>query len=421
MTEEERVAAAETRAPEEPGEPKPGGYAPSVAERLALYQRAGGVITPVLTALLAFLMGGVVVLASGANPLSTYRAIFDGTGLNWLFPWVSGADRSLAAINLQQTLLLTTPLILCGLAVAFAFRCGMFNIGGEGQYIVGSIMSVWVASAFVGMNGPLHVFLAIVVAAIAGGVWAGIAGLLKATVGAHEVISTIMLNWIAYWIGSWAFALGGPLQSKANGGSVPVSHDIQPNTHLPVFWGDPLLQGLHVGFFIALGALVVYWVTLNRTTLGFSVRAVGFNPEAARYGGISVARNYFVAMAISGVFAGVAGAIDILGWEFRINVNDIQASTIGFIAIAVALLGRNTAIGTFLAALLFGALLNGTSTRHLDPSVFRPDLAGNLTLLIQGLVVLFVGADVLVLWLWNQRRRLRLGRARPAAEAAPTA
>ncbi|MBX5473745.1 MAG: ABC transporter permease [Thermoleophilia bacterium] len=421
MTEEERVAAAETRAPEEPGEAKPGGYAPSVAERLALYQRAGGVITPVLTALLAFLMGGVVVLASGANPLSTYRAIFDGTGLNWLFPWVSGADRSLAAINLQQTLLLTTPLILCGLAVAFAFRCGMFNIGGQGQYVVGSIMSVWVASAFVGMNGPLHIFLAVVVAAIAGGVWAGIAGLLKATVGAHEVISTIMLNWIAYWIGSWVFALGGPLQSKANGGSVPVSHDIQANTHLPVFWGDPLLQGLHVGFFIALGALVVYWVTLNRTTLGFSVRAVGFNPEAARYGGIAVPRNYFVAMAISGVFAGVAGAVDILGWEFRINVNDIQASQIGFIAIAVALLGRNTAIGTFLAALLFGALLNGTSTRHLDPAVFRPDLASNLTLLIQGLVVLFVGADVLVLWLWNQRRRLRLGRARRAAEAAPTA
>ncbi len=407
MSEEEREVAAEEQAAQEVGEPKPGGYAPSVAERLAVYQRAGGLVTPLLTALIAFLIGGLVVLASGANPLSTYRAIFDGTGLNWLFPWVTGADRTLAAINLQQTLLLTTPLIFCGLAVAFAFRCGMFNIGGEGQYIVGSIMSVWVASAFVGMNGPLHILLAVVVAALAGGLWAGIAGFLKATVGAHEVISTIMLNWIAYWIGSWVFALGGPLQSKANGASVPVSHDIQANTHLYVFWGDPVLQGLHVGFFVALAALVAYWVTLNRTTLGFSVRAVGFNPEAARYGGIHVARKYFTAMAISGVFAGVGGAIDILGWEFRLNVNDIQASQIGFIAIAVALLGRNTAVGTFFAALLFGALLNGTSTRHLDPTVFRPDLAGNLTLIIQGLVVLFVGADVLVLWLWNQRRRLR--------------
>ena len=136
---------------------KPGGYAPSVAERLAFYQRAGGVVTPLLTALIAFLIGGLVVLASGSNPLSTYRAIFNGTGLNWLFPWVTGVDRQLAAINLQQTLLLATGLILTGLAVAFAFRCGMFNIGGEGQYIVGSIMSVWVASSFVGMNGPLHI------------------------------------------------------------------------------------------------------------------------------------------------------------------------------------------------------------------------------------------------------------------------
>jgi ABC-type uncharacterized transport system permease subunit len=417
VTEEEREPAAE----EHEGEPKPVGSAAGAAERLAFYQRAGGVVTPLLTAVIAFLIGGLVVLASGSNPFSTYRAIFNGTGLNWLFPWVSGADRTLAAINLQQTLLLTTPLILCGLAVAFAFRCGMFNIGGQGQYVIGSIVSVWVASAFVGMNGPLHIVLTIVVAAVCGGLWAGIAGFLKATVGAHEVISTIMLNWIAYWVGSWAFALGGPLQSKALGASVPVSHDIQPNTHLHVFWGDPLLQGLHVGFFIALAALVVYWLILNRTTLGFSVRAVGFNPEAARYGGIGVARNYFVAMAISGLFAGVAGAVDILGWEFRLNVNDIQASSIGFIAIAVALLGRNTAVGTFFAALLFGALLNGTSTRHLDPSVFRPDLAGNLTLIIQGLVVLFVGADVLVLWLWNQRRRLRPRGVRPAAGAAPSA
>jgi general nucleoside transport system permease protein len=394
-----------------------GDYAPSVAERLAFYQRAGGFVTPLITAIIAFLIGGIVVLASGSNPLSTYRAIFNGTGLNWFFPWISSSDRTLAALNLQQTLLLTTGLILTGLAVAFAFRCGLFNIGGQGQYVVGSIMAVWVASAFVGMNGPLHIVLTIVVAALSGALFAGIAGFLKATVGAHEVITTIMLNWIAYWIGSWVFALGGPLQSHANGGSVPVSHDIQPNTHLHVFWGNPVLQGLHIGFFIALAALVVYWITLNRTTLGYQVRAVGFNPEAARYGGMSVARNYVVAMAIAGGFAGMAGAIDILGWEFRLNVNDIQASQVGFIAIAVALLGRNTAVGVFFSALLFGALLNGTSTRHLDPSVFRPDLAGNLTLLIQGLVVLFVGADVLVLWLWNQRRKVGLGRRADAKPA----
>ena len=212
-----------------------------------------------------------------------------------------------------------------------------------------------------------------------------------------------MLNWIAIWVGVFLFGLGGPLQNDRQE-FVPVSNDIVEGAKLPVFWGDPLFQGLHVGFFVAIAALVVYWLILNRTTLGYGVKAVGFNPEAARYGGISVSRNYFLAMAISGAFAGLAGAIDILGWQFRLATDDIQASTIAFVGIAVALLGRNTAIGVALAALLFAGLLTGTSTRNLDPEVFRPELASNLTLLIQGLVVLFVGADVIVLWLMRPRR-----------------
>ena len=418
--------------PEEDSESRTGGdYAPSVASTLALYQRAGGLVTPIMTAVLAFLIAGVVVLATGHNPLRTYKAIFDGTGLNWFFHvgshsislpftstrvWFPWDTSSIAALNLQQTLLLTTPLILTGLAVAFAFRCGMFNIGGQGQYLVGAITGVWIGSSLPGLPSALHIAIAMAAAACAGAVWAGIAGFLKATVGAHEVISTIMLNWVAYWVGSYLFGLGGPLQSSTQK-SVPVSNDIVDKAKLPVFWGDPLLQGLHVGFFVAIGALVAFWIVLARTTLGYEVRAVGFNPEAARYGGINVARNYFLAMAISGFFAGLAGALDILGWQFRINVNDIQASTIGFIGIAVALLGRNTAVGTFFAALLFGSLVSGTSTRHLDPSIFRPDLANNLTLIIQGLVVLFVGADVLILYLWQARRKLKLARAGPAKEA----
>jgi ABC-type uncharacterized transport system permease subunit len=162
---------------------------------------------------------------------------------------------------------------------------------------------------------------------------------------------------------------------------------------------------------------VVFWILLNRTTLGYQVRAVGFNPEAARYGGINVARNYVYAMAVSGAFAGLGGAIDILGWQYRIGVLDIQVSNIGFIGIAVALLGRNTALGVGLAALLFGALVNGTSTRGLDPNVFPPQLAGNLTLMIQALVLLFVGADVLILYLWSTRKKI--GRNRPSREASP--
>src|SRR5205807_169231 len=190
------------------------GDAPTVADRLALAQRAGGVLGSVLTAAIAFFIGGLVVLASGANPLSTYRAIFDGSGLNWLFPCVTG--------------------------------------------------------------------------------------LLKATVGAHEVITTIMLNWIAVWVGSWLFGHGGALQSHANGGSTPVSNPISPKAHLHVFWGSPVLQGLDVGFFVALACLAVFAVLLSRTTLGFEVRAVGFNPQAARYAGIGVARTYVITMAIAG-------------------------------------------------------------------------------------------------------------------------
>jgi general nucleoside transport system permease protein len=378
---------------------------PTVAGRLALSQRAGGLIGPLLTAVFALFVGGLVVLATGANPLSTYRAIFDGSGLNWLFPWVTGTARSFAAANLQQTLLLTTALILCGLAVSVGFRCGLFNIGGQGQYIVGSIFALWIGSSFLTLNGPLHIVLTIGAATLAGAAYAGVAGLLKALTGAHEVISTIMLNWIAVWVGSWLVGQGGALQ---NGGSTPISNPVASSTHLHVFWGNPALQGLDVGFFLALAGLVVYAILLNRTTLGFELRAVGFNPEAARYAGIGVARTYVTTMAIAAAFAGLAGAIDVLGWEFQLGVTDIQTSQIGFIAIAVAVLGRNRALGVFFSALLFGALLTGTSTRNLDATVFRPDLAGNLTLIIQGLVVLFVGADVVILWLWNRRRRLRV-------------
>ena len=413
--------------------PRTGGdYAPSVARRYALAQRAGGIVVPLLTVILAFLIGGVVVFATtGSNPISTYKAIFEGAGLNWFveigsyelrlpftdihvpFPWNVDDIESTAAFNLQQTLINFVPLVLTGLAVGFAFRCGLFNIGGQGQYLAGAVIAVWVGSELPGLPGLVHILAAVVAGALVGALWAGIAGFLKAKVGTHEVISTIMLNWIAIWVGVFLFGLGGPLQNDTQP-FVPVSNDILDESKLGILWGDPVLQALHVGFFVALAALVVYWIALNRTTLGYEVRAVGYSPEAARYGGISVARNYFLAMAISGLFAGLAGAIDIVGWAYRINTNDVMISSqIAFVGIAVALLGRNKAIGIGLSALLFASLVTGTSTRNLDPEIFRPELASNLTLLIQGLVVLFVGADVLILSLLGLRRRRR----RAAAEA----
>ena len=388
-------------APEEPGQ--------SLAARLALQHRLGGLAPPILTALLAFLMGGLIVLATGHNPITTYRGIWDGTGLGWLYhiPWDTRAE-SLAALNLQQTLIWTTTLTLTGLAVAFAFRCGLFNIGGQGQYLVGLIVANWIGVSMAGLAGPAHIALAIVLATLAGAAWAGIAGILKAMVGAHEVITTIMLNWIAIYFGAYVFGQGGPLQGPV--ASNPISGDVVQSVRLPVFWGDPVLQGLHVGIFIALGALVVFYVVINRTTLGYEVRTVGFNPDAAAYGGISVKRNYFLAMAISGSFAGLAGGIDMLGWQYRFGTLDVYSSSVGFLGIAVALLGRNTAVGTGIAALVFGALFYGT-THGIDPNVFKPELAGNLTSMVQGLVVLFVGADVLILYVWGLRRKkLRMPR-----------
>jgi simple sugar transport system permease protein len=389
----------------------------SLAAKMWLGQRAGGIAVPVLTAIVAFLIGGLVVLGSGYNPLTTYRDIFNGAGLNWFFhPTTDTFDT--AAYNLSQTLLLTSTLMLTGLAVAFAFRCGMFNIGGQGQYFVGIYVALWVGSSWAEMSKPLHIGLAVVAATLAGALWAGIAGFLKATVGAHEVITTIMLNWIAIWVGSYLFGLGGPLQTE-DSDTIPISDDVTESAQLPVFWGELGLQGLHVGFFIALAALVVFWLLLNRTTLGYEVRAVGFNPDAAHYGGISVRKNLIRAMAISGAFAGLAGGLDVLGYLYRYGVSDIPVSAVGFLGIAVALLGRNTALGVGLSAFLFGALLFGT-THGLQSSAIEPGLATNLTYMIQGLIVLFVGADVIILYIWSKRRRRRRDAAPTPTVTAPT-
>jgi general nucleoside transport system permease protein len=393
--------------PEEPG-------SEGVLGRYVLLQKAGGLIAPLVTTLLAFLISGLVVLAttkSLPDTLQTYRAIFEGAGLNWFLPWETCRDACVPAIRLEQTLLVWVPLVLTGIAVAFAFRCGLFNIGGQGQYLAGAIASVIIAAEL-----PLHVdlspvpliLLSVAAAMAAGAVLAGIAGFLKATVGAHEVITTIMLNWIVIWVGTYLFGFQGPLQNDQSE-EIPVSNTIADDSRLTQagVWGHPDLQGLPwISLGVAFVSLVVYSLLLNRTTLGYEVRAVGLNPEAARYGGISVARSYVLAMAIAGGFAGLAGSLDVLGWKFRLDSTDFT-STIGFIGIAVALLGRNTALGVGLAALLFAALQTGTSTRNLDPEIFPPELATPLTVIIQGLIVLLVGADILVLLLL---RRLRRGR-----------
>ena len=358
--------------------------------------RAAGVAASAVTALVAFLAGGVVIVATtGKAPWGVYKAIFEGAGLNWLLPWVSGADRVNAAFNLQQTLLVATPLLLTGLAVAVGFRCGCSTSAPRASTSAGQIVAVVVGSSWAGLFGPVHIVVAIVVAALAGAALGRASpGFCAAAFGAHEVITTIMLNWIALWVGQLPVRLrrAAPGPGQVN----PISSDVVPSARLHVWWGDPLLQGLHVGIFVALAALVVYWLLLGRTTLGFEIRTVGANAEAARYAGISVGRSTVVAMAhLRALRRAWREHSTSSAGSSTSPRSDIQASTIGFTGIAVALLGRNSAIGILFASLLFAALSVGTSTRQLDPTIFDPALAGNLTLIIQGLIILLIGADVL--------------------------
>jgi general nucleoside transport system permease protein len=375
---------------------------PTVSQSLQGWfgSKLGGLVAPLAAAFLAFLVGAVLILAAGHNPFSAYKAIFDGTGLNPFSYFGDGFDG--AWTDLQQTLIIFTPLVCTAIAVAFAFRCGMFNIGGQGQYLVGIYASLFIGTRMAGLPSGLHIVLAIVAAILVGALWGGIAGLLKASVGAHEVITTIMLNWIAIYGGQWLFELGGPLQGSEK--SIPKSDAVLEAVRLPTFGTG--LQPIHIGVFIAIASLFVYAILLNRTTLGFEVRAVGFNPEAARYSGISVGRNYFLALAIAGGFAGLGGALDNLGWKFTLATNDIQVSAVGFIGIAVALLGRNTAVGIFFSALLFAALQTGTSSRQIDASIFPPELAGNLSTMIQALIILFVATELLIVYIWAARKKI---------------
>ena len=366
------------------------------------YERVGGALVPLAATILAFLIGGLVVLITGHNPVTAYRAIFNGTGFNWFFPWVTGQERTIAAKDLQETLRVATPLILTALAVAFAFRAGLFNIGGQGQYWVGFMAALFVGTHLHSLPRPLHVLVGLGAGILGGMLWGGIAGFLRATSGAHEVITTIMLNWIAIFGGQYLYELGGPLQGS--NASLPRSDVIDASAKLWVWWGT--FPGLHVGIFIAIAALVVYTLILNRTTLGFGLRAVGFNPDAAAYSGIPVRRSYFLALAIAGGFAGIAGAIDVMGFKYSVDTSDF-GSGIAFTGIAVALLGRNKPVGIFFAGLLFAGLQVGTSSRNLDPAIFPPELATDLSTMIQALVIFFVAADVLIIYIWRLRRHLK--------------
>ncbi|MFE5672398.1 ABC transporter permease [Agromyces sp. NPDC056523] len=362
----------------------------------------GNAIISVLAVLLALLVGAIMIAFTDervqqtsvyffARPTDTLVAVWDS---------VSGAYSALfqgAIYNfrrdtfidgirpLTETLTFATPLIAGGLGVALAFRVGMFNIGGRGQMLIAASVAGWLAFGF-DLPWGLHMLVALVGGLIGGALWAGIAGLLKARTGAHEVIVTIMLNYVAFYLVSWLLRTPGLLQ--APGSSNPKTPAMKETAIFPALLGDQ--YNLHFGFILAVVATVIVWWILSRSSLGFKFRAVGINPNAARVAGINVKGMYVYAMLISGALLGLAGVSQVLGTVTSGFTAGIDAG-IGFDAITVALLGRSTPWGTFAAGILFGAFKAGGFAMQAAEGV-----PIEIVLVVQSLIVLFIAAPPLV-------------------------
>jgi ABC-type uncharacterized transport system permease subunit len=331
------------------------------------------VATPLAAVFLALLLGSGFILFVGENPLTAYKILF---------------VESLGSMrNLATTLQRATPLMFTGLAVAFGYRAGLFNIGAEGQLYMGGFAAAWVGFTFTGLPRLVHLPLAIIAGMLGGAFWGAIPGFLKAKLGVHEVINTIMLNFIALFLTDWLAT--GPF----HGGSwVPETARVSATAALARLYPPTRLS---TGIFLALAAALVAYLILWRTKQGYELRAVGLNPHAAEYGGINVARNTILAMAISGALAGLAGTEQILGLHNRFIVR--FSADLGFMGVAVALLGKNHPIGVIFAAILFGALQTGSAAMDRLTSVPR-----ELITIIQALIIFFVAAEYLI------RRILRM-------------
>jgi len=341
-----------------------------------------------LLALVASLLVGAIIivitdvdaLKSGdfgkafSTVLTAYKSLFQGS-----FWGVRSISNSIAG---------TTPLLLSGLAVSIAFKGGLFNIGATGQMLAGGMTSLWVGFTFDG-PGWLQVPLAVAAGAIGGAIFGGVAGLLKARTGAHEVITTIMLNSIASFLVLWLLKT---TLFQRKGRPDPISKPISDASRLPRLFG--FLDGrvdlvAHAGFIVALLATLFYWWLLKRTTVGFELRATGMNSDAAKYAGMKTKSLMVIAMLFAGGFAGMAGATEVLGTYGYASTS--LAGNIGFDAIAVALLGQSSPIGTLVSALLFGALQAGGRSMQANT-----DVPVDLIIVLRALIVMFVAAPLLV-------------------------
>ncbi len=351
------------------------------------------VVVPIVAVVIALILGTLTMLATGVSLPTIGRAF---TAL------FTGSFGSLNAIS--ETLTAAAPLILAGLGIALAFRAGLFNIGAEGQVVIGGVSAAAAGFLITGLPFYLHLPLALLAGALAGAAWAAIAGWLKAATGAHEVITTIMLNLISFRLLDYLLR-NPPIQKP--GRSDPISENILASAQLPrlLAWYDPSLR-LHLGVLIALAAVFfVYWL-LFRSTIGFEFRASGANPDAARYAGMRSGLVIVLVMATAGALAGLAGANQVQGVLGR--ASPAFSAGIGFDAIAVALLGRSHPFGVLLAGLLFGALQAGGRQMQVVAGV-SIDLIG----IIQALVIVFMAAPLLVRTIvpWVFQRTQRQGGA----------
>ncbi len=289
-----------------------------------------------------------------------------------------------------ESLVTSTPYIFAGLGVALGFRAGVFNIGAEGQIFMGAIFSAFAGYSIKGLPAIIHIPLALLAGALGGGIWGFIPGWLKAKVGGHEVINTIMMNYVAFRMSDWL--LSGPM--KRPNSFNPISPTIEPSAMLPKFFDDPIR--LHLGFFIALGmAAVVYWF-LFKTTWGFDLRTVGANPFAGRYAGMKVPSSVIMAMSLSGALCGLAGANEVLGLNH--NLAMAFSSGYGFDSIALALLGNNSPLGVVLASLLFGTLRTGATRMQLVSSI-----PTDIISVLQAIILALIAAPAIVRTIYRLR------------------
>jgi simple sugar transport system permease protein len=337
-------------------------------------------LVPFLAILTAVVIGGIIIKLVGGDPFLAYKGLLQGA---------LGSKKALS-----ETAVWATPYIFAGLAVALAFKGGLFNIGAEGQLAVGAVFSALIGYAlpeWLGFDLPvyIHLPLAIFVGMLTGGIWAGIVGALKAYTGGHEVINTIMMNYIA--LNTTSFLLNGIMKDRSPTNVIARTPLIAESARMP-----EIFDGLriHWGFVLALLVAFLIWWLLNKTTLGFEIRTVGLNPDAAQYAGINVKRTIILTMMLSGALAGLAGSIEVTGLNYRHELG--FSIGYGYDAIAIALLGKSHPLGIVLAAFLFAAMRNGATRMQ-----FLTQLPVDLISMIQALILLFVAADAIIRYIYR--------------------